>query len=37
MVDDLLASGRVRAGDTLLLLVPESGRFSCAWALLRAV
>lgn len=37
MLDDHLASGRVRPGDGLLLVVPESGRFSCAWAFLRAV
>jgi 3-oxoacyl-[acyl-carrier-protein] synthase-3 len=37
MLDDFLASGRLKRGDSILLLVPESGRFSCAWALLRAV
>jgi 3-oxoacyl-[acyl-carrier-protein] synthase-3 len=37
MLADLLASGRVRAGDGILLMVPESGRFSCGWALLRAL
>jgi 3-oxoacyl-[acyl-carrier-protein] synthase-3 len=37
MLDDFLASGRLRAGQSVLLLVPESGRFSCAWVLLRAV
>lgn len=37
MLDDFCASGRLRAGDTVLLMVPESGRFSCAWAMLRAV
>lgn len=37
MLDDFLASGRLREGDGVLLLVPESGRFSCGWAMLRAV
>lgn len=37
MLDDLVASGRVKRGDGLLLVVPESARFSAAWALLRAV
>jgi 3-oxoacyl-[acyl-carrier-protein] synthase-3 len=37
MLDDFLASGRLQKGDGVVLLVPESGRFSCGWALLRAV
>lgn len=37
MLDDLVRSGRVRPGHRLLLMVPESGRFSCAFALLEAV
>ena len=37
MLDDLLRTGRVRPGHRLLLMVPESGRFSCAFALLEAV
>ncbi len=37
MMDDFLASGRLREGDGVLLSVPESGRFSSAWAFLRAV
>ena len=37
MLDDFLASGRLRRGDGVVLLVPESGRFSCGWAMLRAV
>ncbi len=37
MLHDFLASGRLRAGQNVLLLVPESGRFSCAWVLLKAV
>jgi len=37
MLDDFIVSERVKAGDGVLLIVPESGRFSCAWAFLRAV
>lgn len=37
MLDDFLASGRLQKGDGVVLLVPESGRFSCGWAMLRAV
>lgn len=37
MLHDFCESGRLQAGQTVLLMVPESGRFSCAWALLRAV
>jgi 3-oxoacyl-[acyl-carrier-protein] synthase-3 len=37
MLDELWRSGRVSPGQRLLLMVPESGRFSCAWAMLRAV
>ncbi|HJN77157.1 MAG TPA: beta-ketoacyl-ACP synthase III [Myxococcota bacterium] len=36
MLDDFLRSGELQPGQTVLLLVPESGRFSAAWALLRA-
>jgi 3-oxoacyl-[acyl-carrier-protein] synthase III len=34
MLDELVRSGRMRNGDTILLFVPESGRFSVAYALL---
>jgi 3-oxoacyl-[acyl-carrier-protein] synthase-3 len=37
MLEELLHSGRVREGDALLCLVPESARFSVAYMLLRAV
>jgi 3-oxoacyl-[acyl-carrier-protein] synthase-3 len=37
MLDDFLRSGKLKRGDGVLLLVPESGRFSCSWAFLRAV
>jgi len=37
MVDELLKSGRLKQGDRLLCLVPESGRFSGAAFLLTAV
>jgi len=37
MVDELFHSGRLKAGDKLLLLVPESSRFSYMYALLTVV
>lgn len=37
MLDELLRSGRVRAGQTLLMFVPESGRFSSGFVYLRAL
>lgn len=37
MVDELLKSGRVVAGDKLLCFIPESGRFSSSFMLLTAV
>lgn len=37
MLDDFLQSGRLKKGDGVVLMVPESGRFSCGWAMLRAV
>lgn len=37
MLDEFLAGGELREGDGVLLMVPESGRFSSAWAFLRAV
>jgi len=32
MLDELLASGRVKKGDKILLQVPESARFTYAYA-----
>ncbi|MGB7542139.1 MAG: 3-oxoacyl-[acyl-carrier-protein] synthase III C-terminal domain-containing protein, partial [Burkholderiales bacterium] len=37
MLDDLYRSGRLRAGERILMMVPESGRFSSAFALLAVV
>jgi 3-oxoacyl-[acyl-carrier-protein] synthase-3 len=37
MLHDFLASGRLERGQNVLLMVPESGRFSCGWAMLKAV
>nr|WP_041674969.1 StlD/DarB family beta-ketosynthase [Ramlibacter tataouinensis] len=37
MLDDFLASGRLRNGQKILLFVPESGRFTVSYALLEAV
>jgi len=37
MVDELYKSGRLKAGDKLLLLVPESSRFSYMFSLLTVV
>ncbi len=37
LVDGLRRSGRLQAGQKVLCYVPESGRFSSAWILLRAV
>lgn len=37
MLDELFRSGRLRAGERLLMFVPESGRFSSAFALLTVV
>lgn len=34
MVDELLNSGKLKSGDTLLLMVPESARFAYAFSLL---
>lgn len=31
MLDELYRSGRLRAGETILCFVPESGRFSCGY------
>lgn len=37
ILEELFHSGRVRTGDTLLCMIPESGRFSTAFMLLTAV
>jgi 3-oxoacyl-[acyl-carrier-protein] synthase-3 len=37
MIDDLMASGDLRAGDGILAVVPESGRFNTGYMLLRVV
>jgi 3-oxoacyl-[acyl-carrier-protein] synthase-3 len=37
MLDELLKSGRLRSGERLLCFVPESGRFSSSFMLLRVV
>jgi 3-oxoacyl-[acyl-carrier-protein] synthase-3 len=37
MLDELLRSGRIRPGQSVLLYVPESGRFSSGFIFLRAV
>jgi 3-oxoacyl-[acyl-carrier-protein] synthase III len=34
MVNELYHSGRLKKGEKILLLVPESGRFSYMYALL---
>ncbi|MBU0680782.1 MAG: beta-ketoacyl-ACP synthase III [Proteobacteria bacterium] len=31
MLDELLHSGKLRKGETILCLIPESGRFSCGY------
>ena len=36
MVHELLHSGKLKKGNTLLLLVPESSRFSYMYAMLTA-
>lgn len=37
MLEEALTSGRFKAGDTVLLMVPESGRFQIAYARLTVV
>jgi 3-oxoacyl-[acyl-carrier-protein] synthase-3 len=37
MLDELLKSGRLRSGERLLCFVPESGRFSSSFMLLRVI
>lgn len=37
MIDELFHSGRIKTGDTLLVFVPESGRFSSGFIFMEAV
>lgn len=37
MLEELFHSGRLKRGDRILCMIPESGRFSVAYMLLRAV
>ena len=37
MLEALMQSGKLKTGDTILLSVPESGRFSYSYAFLRVV
>lgn len=37
MLDELLKSGKCSSGEKILCMVPESGRFSCAYMLLTVV
>jgi 3-oxoacyl-[acyl-carrier-protein] synthase-3 len=37
ILEELYKSGKLNKGDKLLLMVPESGRFSTAYALLTVV
>jgi len=37
MLDELMRSGKIQPGQTLLLYVPESGRFSSGFVFLEAV
>ena len=37
MLDELMRSGKIQSGQTLLLYVPESGRFSSGFIFLEAV
>ncbi len=37
MLDELFRSGRIQRGDTLLMFVPESGRFSSGFVFMEAV
>jgi 3-oxoacyl-[acyl-carrier-protein] synthase III len=37
MLEELFHSGRLKRGDSVLCMIPESGRFSVAYALLSAV
>jgi 3-oxoacyl-[acyl-carrier-protein] synthase-3 len=37
MLEELFASGRLKKGDRILGMIPESGRFSVGWILLAVV
>lgn len=37
MLRDLISAGKVKKGDRVLLMVPESARFSLSFALLKAI
>lgn len=37
MLDELLKSGKCKSGEKILCMIPESGRFSCAYLLLTVV
>jgi len=37
MLRDLIATGKVKKGQRLLLMVPESARFSLGFALMKVV
>ncbi len=37
MLDELFRSGRIKKGDTILMFIPESGRFSSAFIFMEAV
>lgn len=37
MLEELFSSGKLRAGDRILGMIPESGRFSVGWVLLTVV
>jgi 3-oxoacyl-[acyl-carrier-protein] synthase-3 len=37
MLDELFHSGKLKVGDTLLMMVPESARFNYGWMLFTAV
>jgi len=37
MLDELLKSGKIKSGDTILCFIPESGRFSSAFLMLTAL
>lgn len=37
MLDELLHSGKLRTGETILCMIPESGRFSCGYMHLTVV
>jgi 3-oxoacyl-[acyl-carrier-protein] synthase-3 len=37
MLDELFRSGKLKKGDTLLMMIPESARFNYAYVLLTVV